>query len=93
MTKPPNAADAKAICAHLGIETRTVTDGTGQSHILVDEEGMRRLADSALIGRAAAHAFVDQLLAAARDAYEERPAAGCMPLVLGLARMRPSHRA
>lgn len=60
-------ADAKAVCAALGIETNTITDTFGRSHVVVDEAGMRKLADHAPIGAPAAHALVDQILAAARD--------------------------
>ncbi|PJM98108.1 hypothetical protein CG740_37115 [Streptomyces sp. CB01201] len=64
-------ADAKAICAELGIETKTITDAFGRTHVVVNAVGMRKLADHAPIGAAAAHATVDQLLAAARDRHEE----------------------
>lgn len=60
-------ADAKAVCAALGIETKTITIN-GKSHVVVDEAGMRKLADHAPIGREAGHALVDRLIAAARDA-------------------------
>lgn len=62
-------ADIKALCAHLDIETITVTDAFGRSHIAVNEAGMRKLADHAPIGAAAAHAKVDQMFAAIRDHY------------------------
>ncbi|MDX2839495.1 hypothetical protein PV377_10980 [Streptomyces ipomoeae] len=62
-------ADVKAICAHLGIETKTITDTFGRTHVVVDEAGMRKLADHAPIGREAAHAKVDQMFAAIRGHY------------------------
>lgn len=72
MTDDFTDADAKAICAELGIETRTITDAFGRSHVVVDEAGMRKLADYAPIGATTAHAMVDQLLAAARDTGRTR---------------------
>lgn len=59
-------ADVMALCARLGIETKTVTDTFGRTHALINQAGMRKLADHAPIGAPAAHAMVDQLLAAAR---------------------------
>lgn len=64
-------ADAKAVCAELGIETKTITDTFGRTHVVVDEAGMRKLADHAPMGSSAAHARVDQIMAAARDHYGE----------------------
>lgn len=64
-------ADAKAVCAALDIETKTITDTFGRTHVVVDAAGMRKLADHAPIGAPAAHALVDQLLAAARDLPKE----------------------
>jgi hypothetical protein len=63
-------ADAKAICAALGIESKVITDTFGRTHVVVDEAGMRKLADHAPIGAAAAHAKVDQIFAAARAHYD-----------------------
>ncbi|KIF69226.1 hypothetical protein HY68_12540 [Streptomyces sp. AcH 505] len=60
-------ADAKAICAQLGIDTKTVTDAFGRTLVLINEAGMRKLADHAPIGPTTAHAMVDQMFAAARD--------------------------
>ena len=62
-------ADVKALCAELGIETKTITDTFGRTHVVVDEVGMRKLADHAPIGAVAAHAKVDQMFAAIRDHY------------------------
>jgi hypothetical protein len=64
-------ADIKALCAALDIETKTITDTFGQTHIVVDEVGMRKLADHAPIGREAAHAKVDQMFAAVRDYWKD----------------------
>lgn len=64
-------ADAKAICAQLGIETKTITDTFGRTHVVVNAAGMRKLADHAPIGATAAHAVVDQLMAAVRDNNQE----------------------
>ncbi|BBA99249.1 hypothetical protein RVR_5788 [Actinacidiphila reveromycinica] len=66
-------ADVMALCARLGIETKTITDTFGRTLIVINEAGMRKLADSAPIGSAAGHAIVDQVLAAARNA---RPGGG-----------------
>ncbi|MEV6546400.1 hypothetical protein [Streptomyces sp. NPDC051665] len=62
-------ADVKALCARLDIETKTITDTFGRTHVVVDEAGMRKLADHAPIGAVAAHAKVDQMFAAVRDHY------------------------
>jgi hypothetical protein len=62
-------ADVKALCAELSIETKTITDTFGRTHVVVDEAGMRKLADHAPIGAVAAHAKVDQMMAAVRDHY------------------------
>ncbi|KFK91514.1 hypothetical protein IX27_00335 [Streptomyces sp. JS01] len=60
-------AEAKALCDELGIETKTaVLDG--QTVTVISEEGMRKLADHAPIGATAAHAKVDQMFAAVREA-------------------------
>lgn len=67
MTDDFTEADAKAVCAALGIETTTITDAFGRTHTVVDEAGMRKLADHAP-NPARSHALVDQLTAAARDA-------------------------
>lgn len=64
-----NDADRKAWLAHHGIDTITVTDETGTTHQLLDETGMRALADSAP-NPVRAHALVDQLLADARERHE-----------------------
>ena len=69
MTDDFTDADAKAICAELGIETKTITDTFGRTHVVINEAGMRKLADFAPIGATAAHARVDQIMAAARDAH------------------------
>ncbi|WP_327268781.1 hypothetical protein OG233_13985 [Streptomyces sp. NBC_01218] len=67
-------ADAKAICAALGVNTKTITDAFGRAQTVIDEAGMRKLADHAPIGATAAHALTDQLLATARS-RQERPLA------------------
>lgn len=64
-------ADAKAICAALGIDTKVITDTFGRQLVVVDEAGMRKLADHAPIGPAAGHAIADQLLARARGNAKE----------------------
>ncbi|MEV5943673.1 hypothetical protein [Streptomyces sp. NPDC051994] len=69
MTDDFTDADAQAICAQLGIETKTITDAFGRTHVVIDSAGMRKLADHAPIGAAAAHARLDQLMAAAREAH------------------------
>lgn len=69
MTDDFTDADAKAICAALGVETKTITDTFGRTHVVIDEAGMRKLADHAPIGAVAAHAKVDQMMAAIRDHY------------------------
>ena len=71
MSEDFTEADAKAVCAALGIETKTITDTFGRAHVVVDTDGMRKLADHAPIGAPAAHALVDQVLAASRDAGKE----------------------
>lgn len=71
MTDDITDADAKALCAALGIETKTITDTFGRTHTVINEAGMRKLADHAPIGAPAAHAKVDQMFAAARDYYQE----------------------
>ncbi|MFJ6235070.1 hypothetical protein ACIQH0_13290 [Streptomyces griseus] len=60
-------AEAKALCDELGIATKTaVIDG--QTVTVINEEGMRKLAGHAPIGAPAAHAKVDQMFAAVREA-------------------------
>lgn len=71
MSNDMTNADVQALCAQLGINTKTITDSFGRTQLLIDAEGMRRLADHAPIGRDAAHAKVDQLLAEARDSRPE----------------------
>ncbi|MEU9894263.1 hypothetical protein ACIBCS_27920 [Streptomyces phaeochromogenes] len=71
MSEDLSDADVKAICAALDIETKTITDTFGQTLIVIDEAGMRKLADHAPIGAPAAHAKVDQMMAAVRDYYQE----------------------
>lgn len=66
-------ADIKAICAALDIETKTVTDTHGRTHVVIDEASIRKLADHAPIGATAAHAMVDQFTAATRT--QPRPLA------------------
>lgn len=69
MTDDFTDADAKALCDELGIETKTVIVD-GQTLTVIGEEGMRKLADHAPIGATAAHAKVDQMFAAAREATD-----------------------
>ncbi|MFJ8349729.1 hypothetical protein ACIQ9J_25875 [Streptomyces sp. NPDC094153] len=70
MTEDFTDADTKAICALLGIETKTVTDTSGRTLTVIDETGMRKLADHAPVGATAAHAMVDQFMAAARTEHK-----------------------
>lgn len=69
MTEDITDADAKAICAALGINTRTITDTFGRTMTVIDEAGMRKLAehspnpDRGLV-------LVDQIMDAARDHYD-----------------------
>lgn len=69
MTDDFTDADAKAVCAALGIETKTITDTFGRTHVVINEAGMRKLAEHSPMGAAAAHAKVDQMFAAIRDHY------------------------
>lgn len=55
-----NDADRKAWLARHGINTHTVADDTG-THLAVDEDGMRALADLAPDPEQA-HALIDQIL-------------------------------
>ncbi|MFJ7242354.1 hypothetical protein ACIQWB_35245 [Streptomyces olivaceus] len=66
MTDDFTDADAQTLCDRLGIETKTVIVD-GQPRVVIDETGMRKLADHAPIGATAAHAMVDQATAAMRD--------------------------
>ncbi|MFD5227419.1 hypothetical protein ACFWJ5_02530 [Streptomyces qaidamensis] len=66
MTDDFTDADIKTICAALDIDTKTITDASGRTRVVVDEAGIRKLADHAPIGATAAHAMVDQFTAAAR---------------------------
>lgn len=68
MTENITDADAKAICAALGVNTKTITDTFGRSHVVVDEAGMRKLAAHSK-NPARGAALVDQIMAAARDAH------------------------
>jgi hypothetical protein len=58
-------ADAKALCASLDVDTEIVQID-GQPRVVINEAGMRKLADHAPIGAAAAHAMVDEALATMR---------------------------
>ncbi|MCX4576556.1 hypothetical protein OHB41_25955 [Streptomyces sp. NBC_01571] len=71
MTDDFTDVDAKALCDELGVETKTITDTFGRTHLVIDEAGMRKLADHAPIGAVAAHAKVDQMFAAVRDHWKE----------------------
>ncbi|WP_438478987.1 hypothetical protein [Streptomyces asiaticus] len=75
MTDDFNTPDFLAFAAQLGIKTQVVTDTFGRTDVLIDTDGMRKLADHAPIGATAAHALVDQLLAAARDLPKPPPTA------------------
>lgn len=61
-------ADAKAVCAALGVNTRTITDAFGRTLTVIDEEGMRTLAAHSP-NPARGLALVDQIMAAARDTH------------------------
>ncbi|MEU2924173.1 hypothetical protein ABZ636_03800 [Streptomyces sp. NPDC007251] len=63
-----NDADRRAWCTQHGINTEIITDQNGQPQLVVDEEGMRRIADLAPNPHQA-HALIDQWLAEA-DAQE-----------------------
>jgi hypothetical protein len=63
-------ADAKAICAALGVNTKTITDTFGRTLTVIDEEGMRKLAAHSP-NPARGQALVDQIMAAAHDAHGE----------------------
>ncbi|WP_369394516.1 hypothetical protein AB5J72_48590 [Streptomyces sp. CG1] len=67
-----NDADRKAFLTRHDIDTITVTDENGATQHLLDEDGMRRLADIVPIGPAAAHALVDRWLATARGQDTEQ---------------------
>lgn len=78
-------ADIKAICAALDIETKTVTDTHGRTHVVIDEASIRKLADHAPIGATAAHAMVDQFTAATRPRPLARIRTDVVALFLDLA--------
>ncbi|WP_145499233.1 hypothetical protein [Streptomyces sp. CFMR 7] len=61
-------ADAKAICAALGVNTRTITDTFGRTLTVIDEEGMRVLAAHSP-NPERGQALTDQIMAAAREQY------------------------
>ena len=63
-------ADAKAICAALGVDTKTITDTFGRTLTVIDEAGMRKLADHSP-NPARGNALVDEIMAAARAHYGE----------------------
>lgn len=65
--------EAQALCDNLGIATKTLIID-GEPRVVIDEAGMRQLADHAPIGAPAAHALVDQATAAMRD-QRSRPLA------------------
>ncbi|MFD7709511.1 hypothetical protein [Streptomyces sp. NPDC059786] len=71
MTDDFTDADAKALCDALGIETKTITDATGQQHLVINEEGMRKFADLAP-NPVGSHALVDQIMAAAKEAHRPK---------------------
>ncbi|MFC8201305.1 hypothetical protein ACFUTV_38800 [Streptomyces sp. NPDC057298] len=68
MTDDLTDADAKAICAALGVNTKTITDTFGRTLTVIDEAGMRTLAAHSK-NPARGAALVDQIMAAARDAH------------------------
>lgn len=59
-----NDADRKAWLAHHGINTHLETDEHGNPQLVIDETGMRQIADLAP-NPVRAHAILDQLLAEA----------------------------
>jgi hypothetical protein len=61
-------ADAKAICAAAGVDTKTITDTFGRTHTVIDEAGMRRLAALAP-DPVRSQMLVDQIVAATRGAH------------------------
>lgn len=61
-------ADAKAICAAAGVDTKTVTDTFGRTLTVIDEAGMRKLAALAP-DPVRSQALVDQIMTAARNAH------------------------
>lgn len=61
-------ADAKAICAALGVNTKTITDTFGRTLTVIDEEGMRILAAHSP-NPTRGQALTDQIMAAAREQY------------------------
>ncbi|WP_435285939.1 hypothetical protein [Streptomyces bacillaris] len=61
-------ADAKAICAALGVNTKTITDTFGRTLTVIDEEGMRILAAHSP-NPERGQALTDQIMAAAREQY------------------------
>lgn len=79
MTDDLSNADTMALCARLGIPTKVVTDAFGQTLVLIDRAGVRKLADHAPIGAPAAHAFADQMFAAADAAMKNPPTEGTNP--------------
>jgi hypothetical protein len=56
-----NDADCKAFCARHGINTELIIDEHGNPQLVIDESGMRRVADLAP-DPDHAHALVDQWL-------------------------------
>lgn len=68
MTDDITDADAKAICAALGVNTKTITDTFGRTLTVIDEAGMRTLAAHSP-NPERGQALVDQIMAAARDAH------------------------
>lgn len=68
MTDDLTDADAKAICAALGVNTKTITDTFGRTLTVIDEAGMRTLAAHSE-NPERGQALVDQIMAAARDAH------------------------
>ena len=68
MTDDLTDADAKAICAAAGVDTKTITDTFGRTLVVIDEAGMRRLAALAP-DPVRSQALVDQIVGAAREAH------------------------
>ncbi|MBT2425220.1 hypothetical protein J7F02_05850 [Streptomyces sp. ISL-112] len=65
MTTNFTDADAKALCAELDVDTEIITID-GQPRVVVNEAGMRKLANHAPMGATAAHALIDRALETAR---------------------------
>ncbi|MCW2899180.1 MAG: hypothetical protein JWO67_1445 [Streptosporangiaceae bacterium] len=68
MTTPElSNADIMAFAAEHDIDGHVAPDQNGTPQVWIDEASLRKLADTAPIGSVAAHALVDQILAATRE--------------------------